>query len=261
MQISTLRDGPPGVHWKKHWPGPPPFEMHWTKQITSLMQSGSWKQDATWSQQFSATQSPQALPSEGQIGGGPPQVPPLHWPVQHSASPPQAAPSGLHIIPVHFWLLGLQIMLQHWPEAMQSAPFGRHAGGPQTPPLHSPEQHSAATPHIAPSGAHGVVQVPIEQRPVQQSLLSTQPDPSGMQPPQIPAAHWLLQHSASNAHGEPLKAQGPQASPQTEATSFTQSPSQKLWQQKGSCMQIAATQGLHPAASASPSMHWSCGQG
>ncbi len=63
-------------HWAKQvWGCPPAWTqamMHWS----SLSQTGFWRHAEAWAQQLAARQLPQAVPSEGHIGG--PQRPPLH---------------------------------------------------------------------------------------------------------------------------------------------------------------------------------------
>jgi hypothetical protein len=123
------------------------------------------------------------------------------------------------------------------------APSGRHVGpesGPQTPPLHSPLQHSWPAPQVKPSGQQiGTTSphVPALHRPLQHWDDREQNDPFGKQtgrtlphtpwlqvllqhscqlmqgtpsgehalpPPQRPCWHTLLQHSENDSHEAPL---------------------------------------------------------
>jgi hypothetical protein len=99
--------------------------------------------------------------------------------------------------------------VQHCAVVLQVEPWGRHWPVPQTPPVHSIEQHSLGCMHPKPSSLHtGVLaQTLFWQIPLQHSKLSKQNPPSGVQPPkpQVPllGSQKKLQHSGSKVQGSP----------------------------------------------------------
>lgn len=146
------------------------------------MQAGLPKQPRIWEQQFSATQSPQVEPSEGQLDG--PQKPATQRFEQHSSGPPQVEPSGAHC-------------------------------APQTPSWQLLEQHSSKLMQPWPSAKHASTHCPPSQVPLQQSPPAMQAEPSGLQlphsSPQVVSA--CATHEASH---EPWQQNG-----STSHTAFT----------------------------------------
>jgi hypothetical protein len=120
----------------------------------------------------------QGTPSGAHIA--PPQMPALHWLLQHCPGTLQGVPSIWHMVGPQM-PMGLQGPLQHLTVGSQIDPLGRHIAGWQTPP-----RHAAPGQQLGPLGVHG--------------------PPTGWQgpPPQVPLMQGALQQG-----GVP----GPQAAP------------------------------------------------
>ena len=67
--------------------------MQSTKQVMFCTHPGTPRQAVNWLQQLAAMQSPQVVPSEGQLGAEP-HLPPVQALLQHGAGPIQGVPSG-----------------------------------------------------------------------------------------------------------------------------------------------------------------------
>lgn len=127
------------------------------------------------------------------------QVPPGHEPEQHSASPPQGEPPGLHIVPAPH-SPPLHCPEQHWPGAEHAVPSGPHAV-PQMAFVQAPAQHSLGAEHGSPLFLHvGAVHRSSTHSPEQHDVPNSQMDPASRQD----ATHCPLwqapeQHSAGDA--------------------------------------------------------------
>jgi hypothetical protein len=180
-----------------------------------------------------------------QLPGGSP--PAMHWKKQVTSSM-QLASSKQPTI----W--SQQVA---WMQSPHSLPSDGQSGfEPQTPPVHSPLQHWSPSLQGKPSCEQEPLHTPPLQVWLQHSAKPTHDAPSGLQGGwQTPPAQSPLQHWSSSAHPAPSPRQGPHSSPQTVATSSTQTSSQPTLQQNASFAQICATHGPHEGWSGAPVVH------